>query len=416
MTATELRDEGIRIARGDGWIFVALVLFVVGIGEALKAFRTPALLLMVAVTVIYARDTMLRRQHLPLLLFSVVSLCYVILSYLQAFPIAWTRYYETDAILQQASFIAILLPFVAASQKWWEDTRFDVNRDVALIAVVVAAFLIGAAVDLLLGSKGVRPFVTLRNYVFIGLLALSYLAFRSEKWRGPAILTLVILAGWAIWRGQFLQNTIVYLILTGLLATAIFRVPADRLLLVIILIILAAATIIGLHDPLRVFEIDANTGWRLAWWNDVLTATFDTNGIGVGFGTESLRNEYSGVLLRDTYREEAADFLFVGTHSAFFDIMFRTGLAGFLLLCFVIARCFPAPNMSLAARAHCCAMFAILVLCLHSNLALQSPMYSLGVAICIGYLQSERYKSQLAVARHAEDAPDEPPYAVTMRT
>jgi O-antigen ligase len=398
MTVTELRHEGIRIAKGDGWIFFALIVFVVAIGESLKVFRTPALLLMVGLAVVYARETMLRKQNLPLLLFSVVGFLYVVLSYLQAFPPAWTRYYDTGAILQQASFIGILLPFVAASQKWWEDSRFESNREVLLIFVVLAAFVLGIVVDYLLGSKGVRPFMTLRNYVFIGLLSLSYLAFRSDKWRSFATLALLLLAGWSIWRVHFLQNTIVYLILLGFLATTVLRVPADRMMLALILVAIAAATLVGLQDPLWIFQIDPNTGWRLAWWNDVLAATVQTNGIGVGFGTESLRNEYSSVLLRDTYREEAADFLFVGTHSAFFDTMFRMGIPGFLLLCFVIVRCFPPSYMSLSVRAHCGAMFAILILCLHSNLGLQSPMYSLGVAMCIGYLQAERHKARLQLA------------------
>jgi hypothetical protein len=395
MAATDLRADGIGIAKGDGWLFVALVLGIVLIGEGLKLFRAPALLPVIVVAAIYARESILRRQHLPLLLFSVLGLVYVVLSYVQAFPSAWTRYYDASVILQQASYLAVLLPLVAASQKWWDDSRFDPNREVILFTIALAAFVVGTGVDMLLpGVDDARPFVTLRNYIFIGLLALSYLAFRSTKWRSIAILALVILAVLAFWRGQFLQNTIAYIILLGFLAIAILRIPADRLILCLLLLLLAGITIVGLRDPLPVFELDNNTGWRLAWWNDAITATTQTGGLGVGFGTEALRNEYTALLQRDQYRQEGGDFLLISTHSAFFDTLFRTGAAGFLLLCVVLWRCFPHAHMSLPARAHCCALFVILILCLHSNLGLQSPMYALGVAFCIGYLQSERRKAQ----------------------
>ena len=390
------------LAKGDGWIFVALLLGVVSIGEALKAFRTPALLLIVLVAAIYARETMLRRQNLPLLLFSAWTFACVILSYLDAFPNAWTRYHDRGVIFQQASFLAVLLPLVSASQKWWDDPRFDLNREAIMVAVVVCAFVVGAAFDIVFGIEGVaigrhgagdRPFVTMRSYLLLALLALSYLAFRSREWRGLAILILLLLLCLSVLRPLFLQNTIVYLILGGFLTASILRLPVDRLMLGAFIVLVAAATIYGLLNPLRIFSIDPNTGWRLAWWNDALEAIVQTGGIGVGFGTELLRNEYSALLERDSYREEGGTFLLISTHSAFFDTMLRTGLVGVVLFGIVIARCFPPSCMALPARAHCCAMFAALILCLHSNLGLQSPMYSIGVAICIGYLQSERRKA-----------------------
>jgi hypothetical protein len=407
---TALRNEGIRIAKGDGWIFVALLLGIASIGEALKLFRAPALLLIILVAVVYAREAMFRRQQIPLLLFSLWGLIYVVLSFVHALPAAWTRYHDTGVILQHASYLAALLPLVAASQKWWDDPRFDANRDVILIAAVFAAFVFGSAVDVVIGGfEDVRIFVTMRNYLFIGLLALSYLAFRQGKWQRPAILAFLILAAAAIWRAQYLQNTIVYLLIIGFLAITMVRVRADRLMLVLFLLLLTAATIYGLQDPLRIFELDPNSGWRLAWWNDVLTATTQTGGIGVGFGTEALRNEYAATLQRDTYHEEGGAFLLISTHSAFFDTMFRTGAVGFLLLCLVLWRCFPHRRIPPQARAHCCAMFAVLILCLHSNLGLQSPMYALGVAICIGYLQSERRKATTGAVVRANRFPAHEP-------
>lgn len=415
MTVTDRHAEGFRVAKGDGWIFVALVLGIVAIGEALKVIRAPALLLIIIVAAIYAREAMFRRQHLPLLLLTVLGLFYVVLSHVQAFSSAWTRYHDTSVIFQQASYLAALLPLVAASQKWWDDSRFDLNRDTILIAIVIVSFFFGTAIDIVvLGSDRIvfRPSVTMRNYVFIGLLALSYLAFRSEKWRSLAILMLLILFGWSIWRATYLQNTIVYSILVGFLAVAMFRIPADRFMLGLFIFVLAAASIIGMQDPLRVFEVDPNSGWRLAWWKDALEATAQTWGIGLGFGTESIRNEYAAMLQRDQYREEGGTFLLVSTHSAFVDTIFRTGVVGFLLLCVTLARCFPHSRMAPLARAHCCAIFAVLILCLHSNLGLQSPMYSLGVAICIGYLQSERRKVQAGASTAERVTADVPPDAV----
>ena len=409
MSVVDTRAEGFGLAKGDGWIFVVLVLGIAAIGESLKAYRLPALLPIVILAVVYARETVLRKQHLPLLAFTALGLVYVVLSYLHAFPTAWTRYHDTSVIPQQASFLAILLPMVAASQKWWEDSRFNHNRDAVLIAVVVVAFGLGSVVDLaLLGDTSFRASFTLRNHVFLGLLALSYLAFRPGKWRYTAILALLLVSAWCVAHNYFLQNTIVYLTILGFLATTIVGIPADRLILAAFLVLLATATIVGLQDPGRVFEIDANSGWRLAFWKDALEATAQTWGVGVGFGTESLRNEYSALLDRENYREEGGDFLLVSTHSAFIDTLYRLGIVGFGLLVLILARCFPHRSTPVSARAQCCAMFAILVLCLHSNLGLQSPMYSLGVAICIGYLQSERRKALAATSAILDGVPGAP--------
>ena len=393
MNVTALPVEGIRIAKGDGWLFVALLLGIVAIGEALKLFRAPALLLIVLLTIIYARETIFRRQQTPILLFSLWGLIYVVFSYVQAFPAAWTRYHDTGVILQQASYLATLLPMAAASQKWWDDSRFDANRDAILVAVVLVAFVLGAILDIVLGGGYIRPFVTMRNYVFIGLLALSYLAFRRGKWRRLAILALLLLAGAAIWQSDYVQTKIVYVLIVVFLATSLFRFRTDRLVLFLVLLLVTASTVLGLQDPLRIFDIDPNTGWRLAWWKDALAATVQTNGIGVGFGTEALRNEYTAHLQVDKYHEETGDFLLISTHSAFFDTIFRTGVVGILLLFLVLSRCLPHPRTPPLARAHCCAMFAVLIFCLHSNLGLQSPMYALGVAFSIGFLQSERRKA-----------------------
>jgi O-antigen ligase len=416
MKRTTLQNQGIRIAKGDGWIFVVLLLGIAAIGEALKLMRAPALLLIVLVAVIYAREAMFRKQQIPLLLFSLWGLIYVALSFVNAFPVAWTRYYDSGVILQQASYLATLLPLVAASQKWWDDPRFDTNRDSVLIAAVLAAFVFGAAIDVGIGVyNDIRPFASMRNYVFIGLLALSYLAFRQGKWRRPAILALLLLAAAAIWRHQFLQTTIIYLLLIMFLTITVIRIRADRMMLILFLLLLAAATVYGLQDPLRVFQIDENTGLRLAWWNDALAATAQTGGVGVGFGTEALRNEYATTLERDSYREEGGAFLLISTHSAFFDTLFRTGAVGFLLLCFALWRCFPHPRIPPQARAHCCAMFAVLIICLHSNLGLQSPMHALGVAICIGYLQSERRKIYVSASIAAKgELANARPYAVSL--
>lgn len=413
MSDAERPDRKIRIAAGDGWIFVALILGVVLIGEGLKVFRAPALLLIVGVALVYARETILRKQHLPLLFFTLWGMLYVLLSYMGALPRAWTRYYETSVILQQASFLVVLLPLVAASQKWWDDHRFDVNREAIMIVIVVVAFGVGTVFDMALDLGGVRPLVTLRNYVLIGLMALTYLAFRSEKWRSLAILTLLVLTAWSAARIYFLQNTLVYIALLGFMIPAVLRVPVDRLMLGSFLTLVAGATAYGLVDPWVVFQIDANTGWRLAWWSDVIVATGQTGGVGVGFGTESLRNEYTALLERDSYREEGGTFLLVSTHSAFFDTMFRLGVVGVSLLVIVLLRCWPPKEMNLHARAHVCAIFAILTLCLHSNLGLQSPMYSVGIAFCIGYFQSERRKAR-ANAYAAEDADLHASYAMSL--
>ncbi|MER8880319.1 O-antigen ligase family protein [Mesorhizobium sp. M0408] len=379
-------------------------------GAGLKALGAPLLAFILLLSLAYAGRTLLSPQNIPALLLTCWGLLYVGLSYLELLPDGWTRYHQAGIIVQQSSFVFLLLPVIAASQKWWEDKGIDRHRDAILVGTVILVFIVSIPARLYVFGDIETPldppkaFVTLQNDVMIALVGITYLAMvRMNPIVGGFLLMLVFILSATI---EFrLQNVLAYFVAMAASFLCMIGLHLERTLANILMLGLVGLAIFGILDPISLFVLDPNTGWRVTFWRDALEALAETWGIGVGFGTEALRNEYTMVIGRLFFLpEEDTSFLLIGTHNAFFDIILRLGMVGLVLWSAVIIGCYPSSKMPVRVRAHAAVAFFTLFICVFSNVALQSPLYVIGVAFTIGYLQSLRGAANLVYLRKSGPA------------
>jgi hypothetical protein len=164
------------------------------------------------------------------------------------------------------------------------------------------------------------------------------------------------------------------------------------MVLVMVFAVVLATTLalltFDLRDYVQLYYADYNTGWRLIFWRDVFRSTELTHGLGVGFGTEALANVYPG-MPRPIFFSHAADnpdFVMIGSHNAFTDTLLRCGLPGFTMLVwiFVSSARILRRQYSPAVAISFCGAF----LCAFVNVALQSPLYSAGIAFALGFCRA----------------------------
>ncbi len=79
----------------------------------------------------------------------------------------------------------------------------------------------------------------------------------------------------------------------------------------------------------------ANAEWRLAFWKFILDQTAKRPLSGVGFGAPS-NFEWSGIRYDSRSGEAADPFDVSGPHNSFFNVLFRTGLPGFIALLAIV--------------------------------------------------------------------------------
>src|SRR5205807_1612836 len=74
---------------------------------------------------------------------------------------------------------------------------------------------------------------------------------------------------------------------------------------------------------------DPNTRWRLAYWKELLRRTAHEPAFGVGFGKPAAFT-WHGVLYDARVPRGGDEFNVTDPHNSFVDILYRTGLVGFV--------------------------------------------------------------------------------------
>ncbi|MDY5007499.1 O-antigen ligase family protein [Candidatus Allofournierella merdipullorum] len=145
----------------------------------------------------------------------------------------------------------------------------------------------------------------------------------------------------------------------------------------------------------RLWALDANTGWRLEFWEDEATAIADTYGVGIGYGTtyasyefaepqsETFYNPVEGrygetpFSQNGEYTKEQRPFV-TANHNSFVSVAFRLGIPGLLLFVGALVAlwkkifCFNGRESGALIYAFCGSMLLI-----STNVGLESPSYLL---------------------------------------
>ena len=259
--------------------------------------------------------------------FFFVWVFYLIGSYFRIFDASYTSFYDNSVAFQQSFLYAV---FFVGFLFWYSVLNtIELNRS-QLFRYLLLTWGLASLIQTVMwvDSKGVADsfmFGTLHNSEMLSVIFLVYLIYNALLNKKILMLAaFIVLMAFSVSS----QSFIAFFLALAFSIIPKRMAPVFSLLFVFIFVLF---TFVAMQVPELFYEYDPNTGVRAVFWNDVLESTFDTLGIGVGFGTEFLREVFyigvHDVVILDV-DDSLAAFMNTGTHNLFFDILFRLGVLG----------------------------------------------------------------------------------------
>jgi len=356
----------------------------------LRAFGEIGYLVFCLATFLYAFPYLVRGLTPGLLCFAGIGIIYILLSFMNAFPDAWTRFYSSSWILRQSFFVVMFPLHLISFRRFWERViRFEsrdavVNVSFVASAIGIVLFRAGGLGDFGITSKDTSVVIyaipNLMNATIIFILSWCEIIYRcrTQKARlGLLLLTLVAVLA----TPSNAQTVLVSFAIVGLSIVPFPRVGlavayAGLLVAFILAVTLAPGSVV--NDP--------NTWIRMAFWQDALSAFNQSQWVGVGFGKEAVVNLYPS-LRKAHYMFEQFRLVGQSIHNSFLYVFYRMGLFGGLAFLYVVfVELFPKSlsnnkSVRLMLIAH-----VICVLCLFVNVGLESPYFLVGVCWSLGFI------------------------------
>jgi O-antigen ligase len=340
----------------------------------------------------------LRRTVPPRLLSAYFAFCILVavLSKYQLFPASWQVHFMEEAIVRQ---LVPLLGFfaVAWAAKAYFRRRF-LSGDVFFGAPIILAlsFVVAPAVMYQqgLGYQGdysayavLALYGAFINNVVIALFFVLGGIFLTRDWRRYLGLALVL--GVAL-SSHFIQ----FRVLTAIVLATLFGVPGRKVAAGLV-VTLVGIYALGINFVPEAMTKDPNNGLRLALVADALSSTIDTQGVGIGFGKESVRWRYRFPNMpdftflpdpRSMTHDSMLEALSRGVHNSFIQALLRTGVLGFFLLVAAFFAAFPPHNLPRDVRNHAASVFALIFIACFVDTALETPINVPGIGFVYGYL------------------------------
>lgn len=220
-----------------------------------------------------------------------------------------------------------------------------INADAVIAFVVVRRWILNEAIE-----------PQFRILIGLALVLTTSGAFQSILLAISLVLLIVMSRS---------KRTLTISIVTGLVLAPLFLIPFME----------------------EIFLWDPNTGIRLAFWKDVIERTWESRGLGVGFGTETIRPRYYWEFGYNVIAPlESERFIYVAAHNAFFDAMYRMGVLGLLILAYFLGSTCLRLLRSARLRVFDCWIIVATFLTLSVNVALVSVNFVFGTCFIIGWL------------------------------
>lgn len=393
----------VSVAQGfdDGWERGLARRYLIGLPCVLYAmFSLPLrsfgeLPLLVAVAsagaaVVATGSFRLPRRYAP---FFVFSFSILVLSLAGAMPAAWTEHRETGAALRQWFYVPALpilvIYFSGLFVAYWK----EITRHAGLIFLVLFAFSrIGQSLHrgdpTGTGPPGTfDPLTDVFIYAFTNdaaFVALAFLVFLFRRTRHIVVDLGLIIA--MLLFSSSSQSQVMWLGVAAIRMTLYPRVFTTLASLAILAFILVAPLLIA-----SLKSLDHNSAVRAILWRDTQEALVETNGIGVGYGTEFIKNRFEEIMPWGWHIGAGPSDMFVATHSAFYDILLREGVIGLTLFAWwffgylLVPRSYSLANVRLAS-----AVGFLLVINNTVNVGLSSVAFLFGSAATIALLAALR--------------------------
>lgn len=354
-------------------IAFAVALFVYIATSEAGAAGASLLVAFLAIELAYIAATDSFRLYPSLLVFTGVGVLYIFLSYANELPNAWTRFYSSDAILQQSSFVLLLYPSVLAGRRFWRTVFTKRQGKMMLYGLCIAGGVVSPLLSRFYWDIP-DPFYMLHTPIaFLGAAAMVLLLRAPRLMQIAGILAIGGLAGIA---GESVQIKII-----GIASVIVVLTPWPRLIALLVCSALAMAATIGQWYVWQLWLFYHDFGIRLIFARDAVQAIKQTFGLGIGFGKEAIKNFYP--FLHDVHwdlKTQFHDFLFTMVHNSFLGVPLRIGLVGGLAFFWFVVitarppRGVPLPMSRLASLCYIAAFIN-----LFSDVGIESPTFSIGV-------------------------------------
>jgi len=358
-----------------------------------------------------------RRTMPPRLLAAYVMLCLVggLLSWHQLFPHSWQLVFMAEAIPRQLTPVVSFFIVAWAAKAYFlrriqaQDILAHAGLCMTLSYIVAPAIMFANGVHYEgddTSSTIVAAFGSFINNITLGLFFVFGVLFYDRTARRYAVLAMILLIAATT---HFVQFKLVALAAILMLVGA----PPRFIVIAVISAFIASYAIEAFNIPAAVAR-NSDKGIRVAFIADAFRSLYDTYGIGIGYGTESVRWVYRFPGQPDfTFMpnpttvspERLMELLSRGVHNSFAQAMLRLGLPGLLLLGFAMFRAFPARHLPKPVLCHASMLFIVIFVACFVNPALESPRQLIGIGFSYGYL--------LALRASAERRPNSDPLRLT---
>jgi hypothetical protein len=362
--------------------FAIVVAVFVGSGPLVRIGGGAPFFLFVCVAAAYATATRSWRFEPALLALTSLGAIYVFLSYVGLMPSGWSRFREAIYIPQQASFVFAFYPMVMAAERFWKYLIAHRNRGLLLVGLAACGSIVGRLSVLAL--SGADPTIyevsaANNNELFL-YIAMLYGLYLSRSWMIRSIAILCLIG--CLFATSFAQVMIVFPVALVMAVSPFPRITAAGFVATLLSI-----WTWGIFNLAAVWHADANSGVRLLFARDAFESIVETNGIGVGFGTEAIRNIYPEFAHRHiNWYNSYSQFMLTGLHNSFVGVPFRLGvIGGFIMIWLFFWTCFPRSG-PLPISRFLSMLYSLLVITLFVNVSLESPTYSMAVAFMLALL------------------------------
>lgn len=151
-------------------------------------------------------------------------------------------------------------------------------------------------------------------------------------------------------------------------------------------------------------HLDANSAWRINFWNDELVQLVQSKGIGVGFGTSYATEAFVGnqPLMRGSPyyakgRGHTLEYLMMATgpHNSLISVAFRMGVVGIVTFLGLLASIFRGmwKNIEQVPTYRLFVFFAAIAI-ISVNVGLESPGYMMIFMLAMGMANANNSASQ----------------------
>lgn len=325
----------------------------------------------------------LNKRSKALMLFELYALIMVFLSILHLTEkfISQDLFTNTSFIPRQAYYIAVIPAIILMREEIYTKRLFqflDKNSWVIFWTIYIIHILYNKKIAISVPTVLILAFLSLYK--------------DGNRWTKGSLIRFIIIAFTPIAVGGELTNLIIRCIYSFLFLYRKNLIKSVKLLKYVFICMLACIFFLPLFTPLFELIFDANSFWRLSYWQDELMQLFKSKMIGVGYGTSYATENFVGGLnviggpFGATAEYSTLDKLFVtGPHCSYVAIAFRTGLIGINLFLYFIFSVINSIEIN-ANRTPIYTIFLLFssIILIGVNVGLESPYYLIMFVFSLG--------------------------------